>query len=316
MGYKSAFRVRMSGLDDGTLVDVLEAVACFVNELEPSAGCFPSLETIMRVSRKSKPSVRAAIKALREKGLLSFEQEAGEKRIYHLNLDLLPEGGQKVNPVNPKTDAKTLPGKEVDPVKNLDGEGKEIDPVEGKELSPEGVKNFTPKREENREIEQGSRTGNSLPAQAPWETDHLTNDGKKVEKPKATRAKPKTSCPFSPDDPIPPEYLEYAQAKHPSINAQTEFTKFVNFHISKDNKYSNWLAAWRTWATKAEEFAKSRPQSQSYTPARRSTDPQAGWVSTQTPTNPPPLYTPEEREALKKKYQAMTAIFAKTDKNV
>ena len=97
-------------------------------------------------------------------------------------------------------------------------------------------------------------------------SDHLTNDGKKVEKPKATRAKPKTSCPFSPDDPIPPEYLEYAQAKHPSINAQTEFTKFVNFHLSKDNRYSNWLAAWRTWATKAEEFAKSRPQSQSYTP--------------------------------------------------
>lgn len=103
-----------------------------------------------------------------------------------------------------------------------------------------------------------------MPAQAPWETDHLTNDGKKVEKPKATRAKPKTSCPFSPDDSIPPEYLEYAQAKHPSINSQTEFTKFVNFHISKDNKFSNWLAAWRTWATKAEEFAKSRPQSQSY----------------------------------------------------
>lgn len=168
----------------------------------------------------------------------------------------------------------------------------------------------------NREIEQGSRTRNSLPAQALWETDHLDDDVKKIEKPKATRAKPKTSCPFSPDDPIPPEYLEYARAKHPSINAQTEFTKFVNFHLSKDNRYSNWLAAWRTWATKAEEFAKSRPQSQSYTPARRSTDPQAGWVSTQTPTNPPPLYTPEEREAMKKKYQAMTAIFAKTDKNV
>lgn len=176
----------------------------------------------------------------------------------------------------------------------------------------------------NKEVEQGKEqitgtekeTSNSLPERTPWETDHLTNTVKKVEKPKATRAKPKTSCPFSPDDPIPPEYLEYAQAKHPSINAQTEFTKFVNFHLSKDNRYSNWLAAWRTWATKAEEFAKSRPQSQSYTPARRSTDPQAGWVSTQTPTNPPPLYTPEEREALKKKYQAMTAIFAKTDKNV
>lgn len=126
----------------------------------------------------------------------------------------------------------------------------------------------------NKEVEQGKEqitgtekeTRNSLPAQALWETDHFDNTVKKIEKPKATRAKPKTSCPFSPDDSIPPEYLEYAQAKHPSINAQTEFTKFVNFHISKDNKFSNWLAAWRTWATKAEEFAKSRPQSQSYTP--------------------------------------------------
>lgn len=119
----------------------------------------------------------------------------------------------------------------------------------------------------NKEVEQGKEqitgtekeTGNSLPAQAPWETDHFDNTVKKIEKPKATRAKPKTSCPFSPDDPIPPEYLEYAQAKHPSINAQTEFTKFVNFHLSKDNRFSNWLAAWRTWATKAEEFAKKTP---------------------------------------------------------
>lgn len=260
MGYKSAFRVRMSDIDDGTLVDVLEAIACFVNEKEPSVGCYPSLETIMRVSRKSKPTVRAAIKALREKGFLSFEQEAGEKRIYYLNLDLLPEAEQKVNRVNNRTDEKSSPGKEVNPVKNFTEEGQKVYPEGGKELTPEGDKNFTPKREENREIEQGSRTGNSLLERTPWETtDQLSADVKKIEKPKATRAKPKTSCPFSPDDSIPPEYLEYVQAKHPSINAQTEFTKFVNFHLSKDNRYSNWLAAWRTWATKAEEFAKKTP---------------------------------------------------------
>lgn len=295
MGYKSAFRVRMSDIDDGTLVDVLEAIACFVNEKEPSVGCYPSLETIMRVSRKSKPTVRAAIKALREKGFLSFEQEAGEKRIYYLNLDLLPEAEQKVNRVNNRTDEKSSPGKEVSPVKNFTEEGQKVYPEGGKELTPEGDKNFTPKREENREIEQGSRTRNSLPAQAPWETDHLTNDGKKVEKPKATRAKPKTSCPFSPDDPIPPEYLEYAQAKHPSINAQAEFTKFVNFHLSKDNRFSNWLAAWRTWATKAEEFAKSRPQSQNQTfPFGKPTDPQYGIGVCERPKVLPREYTPEE----------------------
>lgn len=155
----------------------------------------------------------------------------------------------------------------------------------------------------NKEVEQGKEqitgtekeTSNSLPAQALWETDHFDNTVKKVEKPKATRAKPKTSCPFSPDDPIPPEYLEYAQAKHPSINAQTEFTKFVNFHLSKDNRFSNWLAAWRTWTTKAEEFAKSRPQSQNQTyPFGKPTDPQYGIGVCERPKVLPREYTPEE----------------------
>lgn len=292
--------------------------------------CCPSISTIAdEMGVRSLNTVRKAIGVLVEMNLLTMSREFGDRgeilsTRYTLNLQ-----SEAFKPVRKKKgvvhDVKE--GHEVKEVHDVKeggspNEGGVVHLVQGGSSSHEGgvVHVVNP----NKEVEQGKEqitgtekeTRNSLPAQAPWETDHLTNDGKKVEKPKATRAKPKTSCPFSPDDSIPPEYLEYAQAKHPSINAQTEFTKFVNFHISKDNKFSNWLAAWRTWATKAEEFAKSRPQSQSYTPARRSTDPQAGWVSTQTPTNPPPLYTPEEREALKKKYQAMTAIFARTDKNV
>lgn len=365
MSYEAMHRVRASGLTDRTLVDVLEALAFFLNK--ETGACFPSTESIARISRVNDRTVRITLKALHEQGLISSTQKAGQKRYFTLNLDRLPEpaplqevtGVQEVTPLQEVTGGgcKNLQGTPVktyrEPLQKLtpeQGINKESNKEGNKEgsapsewtspeyqgTSPENRGTVPQKRgggspekrgegspenqdvtgNRNREIEQGSRTGNSLPAQAPWETDHFPDATKKVEKPKATRAKPKTSCPFSPDDPIPPEYLEYAQAKHPSINAQTEFTKFVNFHLSKDNRYSNWLAAWRTWATKAEEFAKSRPQSQSYTPARRSTDPQAGWVSTQTPTNPPPLYTPEEREALKKKYQAMTAIFAKTDKNV
>ena len=292
--------------------------------------CCPSISTIAdEMGVRSLNTVRKAIGVLVEMNLLTMSREFGDRgeilsTRYTLNLQ-----SEAFKPVRKKKgvvhDVKE--GHEVKEVHDVKeggspNEGGVVHLVQGGSSSHEGgvVHVVNP----NKEVEQGKEqitgtekeTRNSLPERTPWETDHLTNDGKKVEKPKATRAKPKTSCPFSPDDPIPPEYLEYARAKPPSINAQTEFTKFVNFHLSKDNRYSNWLAAWRTWATKAEEFAKSRPQSQSYTPARRSTDPQAGWVSTQTPTNPPPLYTPEEREALKKKYQAMTAIFAKTDKNV
>lgn len=292
--------------------------------------CCPSISTIAdEMGVRSLNTVRKAIGVLVEMNLLTMSREFGDRgeilsTRYTLNLQ-----SEAFKPVRKKKgvvhDVKE--GHEVKEVHDVKeggspNEGGVVHLVQGGSSSHEGgvVHVVNP----NKEVEQGKEqitgtekgTSNSLLERTLWETDHFDNTVKKVEKPKATRAKPKTSCPFSPDDPIPPEYLEYAQAKHPSINAQTEFTKFVNFHLSKDNRYSNWLAAWRTWATKAEEFAKSRPQSQSYTPARRSTDPQAGWVSTQTPTNPPPLYTPEEREALKKKYQAMTAIFAKTDKNV
>ena len=247
MGYKSAFRVRMSDIDDGTLVDVLEAIACFVNEKEPSVGCYPSLETIMRVSRKSKPTVRAAIKALREKGFLSFEQEAGEKRIYYLNLDLLPEAEQKVNRVNNRTDEKSSPGKEVNPVKNFTEEGQKVYPEGGKELTPEGDKNFTPKREEKREIEQGSRTGNSLPEQAPWETDLFDNTVKKIEKPKrqATDKGSRLSITELPDD-----WKAFAEQEEPDLDSQRLFENFHDYWnglsgakaIKKD-----WTATWRNF---------------------------------------------------------------------
>lgn len=248
MGYKSAFRVRMSDIDDGTLVDVLEAIACFVNEKEPSVGCYPSLETIMRVSRKSKPTVRAAIKALREKGFLSFEQEAGEKRIYYLNLDLLPEAEQKVNRVNNRTDEKSSPGKEVNPVKNFTEEGQKVYPEGGKELTPEGDKNFTPKREEKREIEQGSRTGNSLLERTPWETtDQLSADVKKIEKPKRTTTDRGSRLTITE---LPDDWKAFAEQEEPDLDPKRLFENFKDYWnglsgakaIKKD-----WKGTWRNF---------------------------------------------------------------------
>lgn len=242
MGYKSAFRVRMSDIDDGTLVDVLEAIACFVNEKEPSVGCYPSLETIMRVSRKSKPTVRAAIKALREKGFLSFEQEAGEKRIYYLNLDLLPEAEQKVNRVNNRTDEKSSPGKEVNPVKNFTEEGQKVYPEGGKELTPEGGKNFTPKMEEKREIEQGSRTGSV--ALSP---DHFPDATKKIEEPKRTTTDRGSRLTITE---LPDDWKAFAEQEEPDLDPKRLFENFKDYWnglsgakaIKKD-----WKGTWRNF---------------------------------------------------------------------
>lgn len=257
MSYAAERWARSQTVGNSTAKAVLRELAFYHNG--QTGLCCPSVSKIARVLEvKKADTITAAIKRLEEGGFISREfirdPETGQilRTEYALIGFVASEWVSSKNQDTSPENRGTVPQKRGGGYPEKRGEG-----------SPEN-QDVTGNR--NREIEQGSRTSNSLPAQALWETDHLTNDGKKVEKPKATRAKPKTSCPFSPDDSIPPEYLEYAQAKHPSINAQTEFTKFVNFHISKDNRYSNWLAAWRTWATKAEEFAKSRPLSQSYTP--------------------------------------------------
>jgi hypothetical protein len=304
MSYEAMHKVRACGLTDRTLVDVLDSLAFFLNQesglcfpstdsiarvarLSPNIvrRAVKDLETAGYISTYQKPGGRRNFQLHLERlpdGDCSSQSAAEVKGVSHLEGVRELTGVSEVKGVSHLEGVRELTGvSEVKGVSHLEGVREltgvsevkgvsEVTPLPCQKCDPSPVRSergplseVTPEqginKESNKEEEQGS-----LPAQAPWETDHLTNDGKKVEKPKATRAKPKTSCPFSPDDPIPPEYLEYAQAKHPSINAQTEFTKFVNFHLSKDNRYSNWLAAWRTWATKAEEFAKSRPQSQSY----------------------------------------------------
>lgn len=263
MSYEAMHKVRACGLTDRTLVDVLDSLAFFLNQ--ESGLCFPSTDSIARVARLSPNIVRRAVKDLETAGYISTYQKPGGRRNFQLHLERLPDGDCSSQSAAEVKGVSHLEGvRELTGVSEVKGVS-EVTPLPCKKCDPSPVRSergplseVTPEqginKESNKEEEQGS-----LPAQALWETDLLSADVKEIEKPKKERAKPKTSCPFSPDDPIPPEYLEYAQTKHPSINPQTEFTKFVNFHISKDNKYSDWLAAWRTWTTKAEEFAKKTP---------------------------------------------------------
>lgn len=247
MGFLAVFKVRGSGLTNKTEVDVLEALAFFMND--QSGVCFPSTDAVARIARVHPNVARKTLKELEANGLISTRQAPGCRRYFDLHLDRLP-----LNETAGGNDLDGVKEVEVAPLKKVEGAPLTSLSTPLKDLEPELTKELT--REQRREL-----TSLDAPERTPWETDHFDNTVKKIEKPKATRAKPKTSCPFSPDDPIPPEYLEYAQAKHPSINAQTEFTKFVNFHISKDNKYSNWLAAWRYWVGNIKTYSRQTQRS-------------------------------------------------------
>lgn len=214
-------------------------------------NCFPSVESICGLTVLNRKTVFAVISRLADRGLITVRKRVStNSNEYLLHVDRWTENGSTENGTtqkgdNPKTVQRSSQKRDDGSTEN------------GTTVVPKTGHYSINTQSDTQSITQSE----SLPDQAPWETDHLTNDGKKVEKPKATRAKPKTSCPFSPDDPIPPEYLEYAQAKHPSINAQTEFTKFVNFHLSKDNRYSNWLAAWRYWVGNIKTYSRQTQRS-------------------------------------------------------
>lgn len=172
MGWKTAGLIRVSGLTDGTDVDVLEAIASFLNEED--GRCFPALESVMLVARKSRNIVRQSIKALCEQGLLSFSAEPGKVRSYVIHVHNLPEPklecfkeffrtelGKKGTPVQKLTGFRSEPGSVVngEGVQKCTPTGFRSEPGGGSEVNPEQGIN----RERNREVNSASMrtSGNS-----------------------------------------------------------------------------------------------------------------------------------------------------------
>lgn len=247
MSYEAMHKVRASGLTDRTQVDVLEALAFFLNK--ETGACFPSTEAISRISRVNDRLVRTTLKTLHSLGLISSTQKAGQKRYFTLHLDRLPlptplqevTGGQE----NAGGEEST-PLYENTPLQESTGEGcRKIQgtPV-GKCSTP--LYETTPEqginKESNKEEEQGS-----LPAQAPWETtDQLSADVKKIEKPKKTVDRgSRLSITELPDD-----WKAFAEQEEPDLDPKRLFENFKDYWnglsgakaIKKD-----WKGTWRNF---------------------------------------------------------------------
>ena len=252
MSYEAMHKVRASGLTDRTQVDVLEALAFFHNG--KTGACFPSTEAIARISRVNDRTVRLTLKVLHDLGFISSVQMPGQKRYFTLHLDRLPtsEAQQEPAPLQEITGGEEpaplqeiTGGEEPAPLQEITGEGcKKLQGTPAKtyrgplqKLTPEQGIN----KESNKEEEQGS-----LPAQAPWETDHLTNDGKKVEKPKKTVDRgSRLSITELPDD-----WKAFAEQEEPDLDPKRLFENFKDYWnglsgakaIKKD-----WKGTWRNF---------------------------------------------------------------------
>lgn len=174
MGWKAAGLIRISGLENGTDVDVLEAIATFLNE--DDGHCFPALTSVMGVARKSRNVVRQSIKDLTEQGLLSFSEEPGKVRSYVIHFQNLPEPKlkkafeeffrrelrKKTNPVQKLTGFRSEPGNEVnrEGVQKCTPTGFRSEPPPGSEVNPEQGNNKEENKERNREVSMRT-SGNS-----------------------------------------------------------------------------------------------------------------------------------------------------------
>lgn len=230
------------------------------NALNRESGkCFPSIDALQKATELNRKTVIAATKFLEERGFITKQRSFanGKQTIYY--------GFPSFNSADWDAKKSTESGT-LESTKNgtLLDESTRIGTLESTEIgTTESTKTGTHDSTENgtfestvfgpvtgnknREIEQGSRTGNSLPAQAPWETDHLTNDGKKVEKPKrqATDKGSRLSITELPDD-----WKAFAEQEEPDLDPKRLFENFKDYWnglsgakaIKKD-----WKGTWRNF---------------------------------------------------------------------
>lgn len=230
------------------------------NALNRESGkCFPSIDALQKATELNRKTVIAATKFLEERGFITKQRSFanGKQTIYYG----FPSFNSADWDAKKSTEIGTLESTENG---TLLDESTRIGTLESTEIgTTESTKTGTHDSTENgtfestvfgpvtgnknREIEQGSRTGNSLPAQAPWETDHLTNDGKKVEKPKrqATDKGSRLSITELPDD-----WKAFAEQEEPDLDPKRLFENFKDYWnglsgakaIKKD-----WKGTWRNF---------------------------------------------------------------------
>lgn len=230
------------------------------NALNRESGkCFPSIDALQKATELNRKTVIAATKFLEERGFITKQRSFanGKQTIYYG----FPSFNSADWDAKKSTESGTLESTENG---TLLDESTRIGTLESTEIgTTESTKTGTHDSTENgtfestvfglvtgnknREIEQGSRTRNSLPAQALWETtDQLSADVKKIEKPKKTVDRgSRLSITELPDD-----WKAFAEQEEPDLDPKRLFENFKDYWnglsgakaIKKD-----WKGTWRNF---------------------------------------------------------------------
>lgn len=257
VSYEDVDKVINSGIEDGTLFNVLVALAFFNND--KSGLCYPSTKKISLASRRSPNVVRTAIQRLEELGYVETKQVPGFSRYFDLHLNRLPKRLEPLKDLQEKKPlTKCAPLPELQPLSEEEGNplqkceeapfGSERGPLS--EVKAEKVKEKV--KEAVNEI--GGERGEATPARS---------------KTKTSRRKSSTTCPWEPGTPIPDDLLAWATENYPTVDARREFQSLINSALAHDRRYVDWKAAFRTWMGNALKY---RSQRGAYGVARQPVD--------------------------------------------
>lgn len=232
------------------------------NALNRESGkCFPSIDALQKATELNRKTVIAATKFLEERGFITKQRSFanGKQTIYYG----FPSFNSADWDAKKSTESGTLESTENG---TLLDESTRIGTLESTEIgTTESTKTGTHDSAENgtfestvfgpvtgnknREIEQGSRTRNSLPAQAPWETDHFPDATKKIEEPKPKRTTTDRGSRLTITE-LPDDWKAFAEQEEPDLDPKRLFENFKDYWnglsgakaIKKD-----WKGTWRNF---------------------------------------------------------------------
>lgn len=225
------------------------------NALNRETGkCYPSIEALQEATELNRKTVIAATKHLEEKGFITKRRSFvnGKQIVYYGFPSFKPADWESKNKSTKtgtleSTENGTLPHQSteigtLESTENGTDDSTEIGTYESTVFG-------TVTRNKNKEIEQGSRTGNSLPAQAPWETDHFPDATKKVEKPKPKRTTTDRGSRLTITE-LPDDWKAFAEQEEPDLDPKRLFENFKDYWnglsgakaIKKD-----WKGTWRNF---------------------------------------------------------------------
>lgn len=199
-------------------------------------NCFPSVESICGLTVLNRKTVFAVISRLADRGLITVRKRVStNSNEYLLHVDRWTENGSTENGTtqkgdNPKTVQRSSQKRDDGSTEN------------GTTVVPKTGRYSINTQSDTQSITQSE----SLPAQAPWETDHFDNTVKKVEKPKKTVDRgSRLTITELPDD-----WKAFAEQEEPDLDPKRLFENFKDYWnglsgakaIKKD-----WKGTWRNF---------------------------------------------------------------------